>query len=108
MVIACSLGLSKISIPSIIIGMINASQTCSRCGHIGKRVSKEFKCPNRYCRHVDHADANASFGIGKPILYCDIMPKGKGIDRFNIDRSSVVVDMLKGSTDTPKEQLQIK
>lgn len=34
--------------------------------------------------------------------------KGKGIDRFNIDRSSavvvvVVVDMLKGSTDTPKE-----
>jgi hypothetical protein len=43
--------------------------------------------------------------IGKPILYCDIIPKGKGIDRFNIDRSSaaVVVDMLKGSTDTPKE-----
>jgi hypothetical protein len=27
----------------------------------------------------------------------------KGIDRFNIDRSSVVVDVLKGSTDTPKE-----
>lgn len=37
-------------------------------------------------------------------MYCDIIPKGKGIDRFNIDRSSaVVVDMLKGSTDTPKE-----
>ena len=79
------------------------SQTCSRCGHIGKRVSKEFKCLNPYCRHVDHADVNASFGIGKPILYCDIIPKGKGIDRFNIDRSSVAVDMLKGSTDTPKE-----
>ena len=60
-----------------------------------------FKCLNSDCRHVDHAYVNASFGIGKPILYCDIIMKRKSMDRFNIDRSSV--DMLKGSTDTPKE-----
>jgi putative transposase len=81
------------------------SQTCSRCGHIGKRTDKKFKCRNPYCRHIDHADVNASFGIGKPILYCDIIPKGKGMDRFNIDRSDKCNDndMLKGSTDTPKK-----
>jgi transposase len=56
------------------------SKTCSKCGHV--------ECPSG---HVDHADVNASFGIGKPVLYCIV-------DRFDVDR-----DTLKGSTDTPKE-----
>ena len=64
------------------------SKTCSKCGHVGKRDDKRFECPSG---HVDHVDVNASFGIGKPILYCIL-------DRFDVDR-----DTSKGSTDTPKE-----
>ena len=65
------------------------SKTCSRCGHIGDRNGKYFKCPS--CGHVDHADANGSFNIGKPVSYCII-----GSGRLRTDR-----DVCKGSTDTP-------
>ena len=64
------------------------SKTCSRCGHIGDRNGKYFKCPS--CGHVDHADANGSFNIGKPVSYCII-----GSGRLRTDR-----DVCKGSTDT--------
>lgn len=67
------------------------SKTCSRCGHIGDRDSKSFKCHS--CGHFDHADANASFNIGRPVSYCIC-----GIGRSNVDR-----DALEGSTDTPRE-----
>jgi putative transposase len=39
------------------------SKTCCKCGHVGD--NKRFECPSG---HVDHADVNASFGIGKPVL----------------------------------------
>lgn len=63
------------------------SKTCNKCGHVGKRDDKRLECPSG---RVNHADVNASFGIGKPILYCIL-------DIFGVDR-----DTSKGSTDTPK------
>ncbi|PYB68408.1 transposase [Thermoplasma sp. Kam2015] len=65
------------------------SKECSRCGSIGIREDKSFKCPN--CGHVDHADANASFNIAlRPPLVEDA-------GQLHTDR-----DACKGSTDTPR------
>jgi hypothetical protein len=63
------------------------SQMCSRCGRIGDRSGKGFKCP--HCGHVENADVNASFNIAlHPI----------GISQFSTDR-----DVLEGCIDTPQE-----
>jgi len=60
------------------------SQTCSKCGHIGDRNAKSFKCPT--CGHVENADVNAAFNIAK----------SQRISQSTIDR-----DMVDGRTDTP-------
>jgi len=74
-------------IPVAYIEPAYTSQTCSRCGLVGYRNGKTFKCP--CCGHVDHADVNASFNIAL---------RRECVGRFSTDR-----DVLKGSTDTPKE-----
>lgn len=64
------------------------SKTCSRCGLIGDRNGKVFKCPA--CGHVDHADSNAGFNIAK---------------RPCIDRSVKERDLAEGTTDSPRSAL---
>ena len=63
------------------------SQICSKCGLLGKRNDKSFKCS--FCGHAENADVNASFNIA----LADV-----GVSRFNKDR-----DLLKGNTDIPQE-----
>ena len=60
------------------------SKTCSRCGNLGNRNGKSFKCS---CGNVEDADVNAAFNIAR----------SQGIPQSIIDR-----DMMEGSTDTPK------
>jgi putative transposase len=63
------------------------SRTCSRCGHMGHRNGKHFKCPS--CGHVENADVNASFNIA--------------LRHECVFRSCVDSDTLEGSTGTPQE-----
>jgi len=79
-------------IPITYVEPKNTSKECSRCGSIGTREGKSFKCLT--CGHVDHADANASFNIAlRP-------PLVESIGQLHVDR-----DACKGSTDTQEGQL---
>jgi putative transposase len=72
-------------IPIVTIAPQYTSQQCSRCGLLGERKGKSFKCS---CGHVENADVNASFVIALRHI---------GILQLPVDR-----DAGKGSTDTPK------
>ncbi len=65
------------------------SKCCSKCGQVGTRNDKMFKCP---CGHVEHADVNAAFNIAFTL---------PSIVQLQKERV-----FCKGSTDTPKEAPQ--
>ena len=73
-------------IPVIKIDPRYTSQQCSKCGLLGNRNGKLFKCPA--CGHVEHADVNAAFTIAE---------RHTGIVRLPVER-----EIGKGSTDTPQ------
>lgn len=78
-------------IPVTLVAPQYTSQTCSRCGQIGERTGKIFKCAN--CGHVENADVNASFNIA-------LM---ESISRLHKDR-----DLCKGNSDIPKEATVVR
>jgi putative transposase len=76
-----------LGVPVAYVDPAYTSQTCSRCGHVGDRNGKVFKCP--VCGHVENADVNASFNIAVRQL---------GVSRSVADR-----DAMEGSADTQGE-----
>lgn len=83
----------KFGVPLAYVEPQYTSQRCSRCGHIDRnnRKGNLFCCLK--CGTVEDAGANAGFNIA--YLFQQRIP------RFNIDS-----DVLKGSTDTPREATQ--
>ncbi|EQD45508.1 IS605 OrfB family transposase [mine drainage metagenome] len=78
-----------LGVPVVYVDPYHTSKECSRCGQIGNRSGKSFKCQ---CGHVDHADANASFNIALRPEFVE------GIDQLHADR-----DACKGNTDIHRE-----
>lgn len=64
-----------VGVPVVFVDPSFTSQACSRCGEIGNRKEKTFKCS---CGHVDHADANAAFNIGRLAADRDVVKRCTG------------------------------
>ena len=79
-----------LGVPVFYVAPQYTSQRCSRCGLIGDRKKKVFRC---ICGHIDHADANASFNIAKASIMCGKLNTDR--DVFKSTTDSAQVEMIK-------------
>ena len=94
-------------VPVVYIEPAYTSQTCHKCGQLGNRNGKSFKCP--HCGYTSHADGNASWNIAmSEKLWVEPKPErcrtsGSSVksDVYN-PRLQQEGDCCKGTTDSPQ------
>lgn len=98
-----------LGVPTVFVDPAYTSQTCSRCGELGKRNGKKFKCP--HCGHTCHSDVNAGFNLcewevegksPKDIMDSVVDALLSSCESRDILRSCKENDLYEGSTDKPE------
>jgi len=103
-------------VPVAYIEPAYTSQNCHKCGRLGKRNDKSFKCP--HCGYTAHADVNAAWNIAysEPIEQLLVGPKpehrtksgSSSKDGAYNQRLAREGDRAKGNTDIPQMALSMQ
>ena len=97
-----------LGVPVVYIEPAYTSQTCHKCGLLGDRNGKQFKCP--YCGYTAHADVNAAWNISAWQLlvepkagHCNL--HSVSLSKDNVYNQQLIQegDCIKGTTDSPPQ-----